>query len=45
MFFDTNKKILILVDLAWESLERLVRRRNKGRQKNVDETDLCETII
>ena len=45
MFFDSNKKILDLVGLAGKSLGRLVRKWNKGRQKNVDETGLWESII
>ena len=46
MFPDTNKKILVLVGKTRKSLGRLVRTRNKGRQKkNADETGLWETII
>ena len=45
MFLDTKKKILVLVGYTRKSFGRLVRRWNKGRQKNVDEVGLWETSI
>ena len=45
MFLDTKKKILVLLGKTRKSLGRLVRRWNKGRQKNVDEAGLWETSI
>ena len=45
IFFDTKKKILVLVGYTGKSLGRLVRSWNKDRQKNVDEAGLWETSI
>ena len=45
MLLDTNKMILVSVGETRKSLGCLVKRYNKGRQKNVDETGLWETII